>query len=185
MNGVDIADQLRASYTSQRRHHQTWKPLWHFLIDTMASNCYKLSAYGEPGHIRRSPHRRFLIDLTDGLLQRSSFPTNQPQPPSTRIILRNHVKIVDIQEHRQIQLPGKRGYYKACQDAGQQASQKRKKLVFTELSSLSVCNTPGTDLKKRRLRFPCSIYGCNVCKIYLCKKDGCWTAHLDVINVIN
>lgn len=44
MNGVDLADQFRHYYTIQRQHKQTWKPLWHFLLDTANSNAYKLSS---------------------------------------------------------------------------------------------------------------------------------------------
>jgi hypothetical protein len=185
MNGVDIADQIRASYTSQRRHYQTWKPLWHFLIDTMACNCYKLSTYGEPGHIQRSSHRRFLADLTDGLLQRSSSSTNTRPYPPTRTILREHVKAVDIQEHRHIRLPGKGGYCKACQEAGREVTPRKKRRVFTELSAQSIRIVPDTIFKGRRVRTPRTLYGCDVCKVFLCKNGDCWSNHLDTINVIN
>ena len=30
MNGVDVADQLRSYYNTQKAHRKTWKPLWHF-----------------------------------------------------------------------------------------------------------------------------------------------------------
>ena len=42
MNGVDNADQLRSYYSTQRVHFKSWKPLWHFLLDTTVVNCYKI-----------------------------------------------------------------------------------------------------------------------------------------------
>ena len=42
MNGVDNADQLRCYYSTQRVHFKTWKPLWHFLLDTTVVNSYKI-----------------------------------------------------------------------------------------------------------------------------------------------
>ena len=43
MNGVDMADQLRSYYSTQRTHFKTWKPLWHFLLDTTITNAYKIA----------------------------------------------------------------------------------------------------------------------------------------------
>ena len=42
MNAVDNADQLRSYYSTQRVHFKSWKPLWHFLLDTTIVNSYKL-----------------------------------------------------------------------------------------------------------------------------------------------
>ena len=47
MNGVDVADQMRSYYSTQRRHPKNWKPLWHFLLDTAVTNAYKI-AYCSP-----------------------------------------------------------------------------------------------------------------------------------------
>lgn len=43
MNGVDIADQLRMYYTTQRIHMKNWKALWHFPLDVIIVNAYKIS----------------------------------------------------------------------------------------------------------------------------------------------
>lgn len=43
MNGVDVANQLRSYYNTQRTHFETWKPLWHFLLDVTITNGYKIA----------------------------------------------------------------------------------------------------------------------------------------------
>ena len=40
MCGVDIADQLRSYYNTERVHRKIWKPLFSFLLDTIVGNSY-------------------------------------------------------------------------------------------------------------------------------------------------
>ena len=40
MRGVDMADQRRASYSSQTRSHKWWHRVFWFLIDTIIVNMY-------------------------------------------------------------------------------------------------------------------------------------------------
>jgi hypothetical protein len=40
MRGVDVADQLRASYSCQTRSHKWWHRVFFFLIDTTVVNMY-------------------------------------------------------------------------------------------------------------------------------------------------
>jgi hypothetical protein len=40
MRGVDVADQLRASYSSQTRSHKWWHRVWNFLLDVTVVNMY-------------------------------------------------------------------------------------------------------------------------------------------------
>ncbi|KAF2802625.1 uncharacterized protein BDZ99DRAFT_401403, partial [Mytilinidion resinicola] len=42
MCGVDVADQMRSYYNTNRVHRKTWKPLWSFLLDTVVGNSYML-----------------------------------------------------------------------------------------------------------------------------------------------
>ena len=187
MNGVDRADQARSYYTTQRRHHQTWKPLWHFLLDTVASNCFKLSSYSTPGQIKRSSHRRFQADLIDQLLQRALENCPQPQPPLVckRTILRDHIELVDPSEYYEARLPGKKGYCKACQAAGRQgqAVQPTRK-NYTNLSRESLRPIAGSNVQARRRRTASTTYGCSICKVHICKQSKnplCWQQHIDAI----
>ena len=40
MRGVDVADQLRASYSCQTRSHKWWHRIFWFLLDTTVVNMY-------------------------------------------------------------------------------------------------------------------------------------------------
>ena len=42
MHGVDVADQLRASYSCQTRSHKWWHRVFFFLIDTSIVNMYAI-----------------------------------------------------------------------------------------------------------------------------------------------
>jgi hypothetical protein len=42
MRGVDVADQIRSSYSSQVRSHKWWHRLLFFLLDTTVGNCHVL-----------------------------------------------------------------------------------------------------------------------------------------------
>jgi hypothetical protein len=42
MNGVDIADQLQAKFTTKQRTHRSWLPLFYFCLDTAIINAYIL-----------------------------------------------------------------------------------------------------------------------------------------------
>jgi hypothetical protein len=58
-----------------------------------------------------------------------------------------------------------RGYSEACPDAGQQASPKRKKLVFTELSSLAYLYIIYLGLIQRR--GDCALHGVYMVATYV------------------
>jgi hypothetical protein len=40
MHGVDVVDQLRASYSCQVRSHKWWHPIFYFLLDMKIVNMY-------------------------------------------------------------------------------------------------------------------------------------------------
>lgn len=43
MGGVDVADQLRATYASQRKALRNWFPLFHWVLDHACINAWKVS----------------------------------------------------------------------------------------------------------------------------------------------
>jgi len=71
MNGVDIADQLRARFTTQLQSSRTWMPLFYYLLDTAICNAYILSEHycksTSPKYVRGT-HRAFRETLVDELL---------------------------------------------------------------------------------------------------------------------
>jgi hypothetical protein len=72
MRGVDVADQLRASYSCQTRSHKWWHQVFFFLIDTTVVNMYVMYL----AHLRRArvpsrpmSHLQFKTQLCEALLQ--------------------------------------------------------------------------------------------------------------------
>lgn len=42
MNGVDIADQLRGSYSTQQTTRRSWMPCWYWQLDLVLTNAFLL-----------------------------------------------------------------------------------------------------------------------------------------------
>jgi len=78
INGVDRADQLRASYPSQLKVQRNWLPLFYWLLDTSIVNSFILFRLLHP----QARHRAFRIDLVRSLYTYSS-PSIAPVKPST------------------------------------------------------------------------------------------------------
>ena len=73
MCGVDVADQLRSYYTTKRIYLKTWKPLFHFLFDTIIGNCYKLSSYNAAAsYLRANSYTIFCCALHYTLFKASN-----------------------------------------------------------------------------------------------------------------
>ena len=75
MNGVDVADQLRSYYNTQKTHWKSWKALWYFLLDTTITNAY-LQVNSTPDrpwaeHHMHPTHRSFRIRLANQLFDYS------------------------------------------------------------------------------------------------------------------
>lgn len=82
MRGIDVADQLRTSYTGWTHSHKWWHhPFW-FLLDQMAMNMY-LYYVGilQQGQIRRAPmmHSQFKTNFCEALL--SNWQGMKEDPP--------------------------------------------------------------------------------------------------------
>lgn len=196
MNGIDIADQLRMSYTSQRRSYHTWRPLWHFLLDQTVVNSYKLSSQSNPGHIKSRAHFEFTEQLAFQLCERSIAQSERKstvEPPSVpaRLSLAAVVAHVDRNEHGTgaVRMPCIRAKYcVACEAAGRTRSAARgraRRVPFTELNPNSLRMVPdgrGGKTKCRRIRASRSVYGCIVCNVHLCKNTRCWVEHLNSLN---
>jgi len=74
MRGVDVVDQLRASYTCQTRSHKWWHRVFSFLLDTIVVNMYLIYKDLLQLHLRgKSPitHLQFKTNFCDALLMNS------------------------------------------------------------------------------------------------------------------
>jgi hypothetical protein len=68
MGGVDIADQLRAGFSTQQRGFKPWRPLFYWLLDSAIINAFHLSEHQRKGNVR-SAYRAFREALVEALLK--------------------------------------------------------------------------------------------------------------------
>lgn len=183
MGGVDQADQLRSYYNTQRTHLKSWKPLYHFLLDTTVANCYKLSSQSVPGHWpTRSAHKAFREDLVDALFKHGERLTKPPNPVAT--MKDKDIYKAPAEEHgrRPIRISTKQRSCAACVTAGRKTSYERKpRKPLMELSVYTTQKSRDSKEWARRRRPPRTQFGCSLCKIPLCARGPCWQEHLDCI----
>ena len=76
MGGVDIANQLRANYTTHnRRQKRYWKAMFLWLLDLAVTNAYLLS---QPPKAESRAYRRFMDDLSKSLMDMPLEPDVEP-----------------------------------------------------------------------------------------------------------
>ena len=180
MNDVDVADQLRYYYDTQRVHLKTWKPLWHFLLNTTIVNSYKIINITELrpyAKLRKhDSHRLFRIkliqELYDHFTRIASSPEGFKNYKSKK--LAQLVRCAPPIEHGiRVQLNKVKRYCVPC-SINHRIAQKVS--VRKPLKKLSM-NTILT--KKRRYRSPKTNSGCKLCRMIICKSITCWREHLE------
>lgn len=178
--GVDRADQLRSYYTSLKKHRKTWKPLFSFLLNTVTTNCYKLSSFASPSFPYRAGHKAFLQKLIYTLLERSVRVLNYNKGCTDKVIWKPAV----LHGYKAERISDKLLICLACLKAGRTTSIKRinRRKPLADLSiNLIERNSIGNN-RKRRQRAPRTRYGCRLCRIPLCKIGQCFQSHLDLLN---
>jgi hypothetical protein len=175
MGGVDIADQLRSYFTTQRVHCKTWKPLFHFLIDTAVINSYRLSSYYNiTGYIYG--HKKFRKDLRDQLFKHSQRHRKPPilHKSSSNLIFK------PIKEHKLEMLGPKQLSCAECCQAGRKSeiAHMGRRKPLADLSNNTTMKSRDGGEWKRRKRAPRTKYGCSVCRIPLCTAARCWDSHI-------
>lgn len=180
MNGVDIADQIRSYYSTQRVHLENWKPLWHFLLDTAVTNAYKIG-YCSPErpwahHHEYHTHREFRTNLVIQLYEHSERLGDERTIPKVGA-LADYAHLTPPFEHDEPIKIGGFGYCVVCLCTGRSAIGRPKRKALTKLSVNSLRNK-----QRRHQRAPRSLYGCRLCKVHLCHNEDCWKVHLDAAN---
>jgi hypothetical protein len=159
MNGVDIADQLRAKFTTEQQTHRTWLPLFYFCLDTTIVNAYLLSmAHWNPTVATKkkihSTHRAFREKLVNALLTQytSAPPARIYQSPTTLPIaqLDRPLKI-----HQKIQGEPRKCFY--CRFS--------KNMCHVQLGHIGGAKASIKIRMTRTLCRHCSIYLCADCFI--------------------
>ena len=165
---------------------KTWKPLFHFLIDTVLSNCFLLSSYtpADRRASRRDSHKQFRKDLRDALFKRSTRNRKiyAQNPPSRRAT--DEIVWYPTHHHKLQKLWGKAVNCSACTEAGRKARRKyiSRRKALSELSTNTVKKPRDRKDWKRPQRAPRTKYGCSVCKIPFCRQDECWLPHIERLN---
>ena len=186
MCGVDIADQLRSYYNTERVHRKTWKPLFSFLLNTIVGNSYLLSTYKAPlseRGLRATSHLQFRRDLRDALLHasiRARKPIHSKKRKGTMDIVWRPVK-----EHQHKRLWKKQAICSSCAEAKRGPKTPhtglRKPLADLSMNTTMKRREDSTGWK-RRVRPPRTSWGCSVCNIPFCTKGPCWSEHLAKLN---
>jgi len=186
MCGVDIADQLRSYFSTQRIHCQTWKPLWHFLLDTVIGNCYLLSTYLPTTRYtcRKDTHKQFRIDLRNALFEHS---TRKRKPYTQKTRIRhgtNDIIWAPTERHTLVRLWDKSMYCSACIEAGRktQVEHKGRRKALSRISPNTTRKPRDSEEWQRRKKPPRTQFGCNICRIPFCRNDDCWLPHIERLN---
>lgn len=82
MGSVDIADQLRSYFSTQRVTQRNWQPFFYWLLDTAIINSYRL-ARTNGSHIS---HTNFWSSLVTGLLTTAQASLSSASSPSTSTV---------------------------------------------------------------------------------------------------
>jgi hypothetical protein len=53
MGGVNIADQLRAGFSTQQRGVKPWRPIFYWLLDTAIINAFRISEHQRQAKLGR------------------------------------------------------------------------------------------------------------------------------------
>jgi len=186
MCGVDIADQLRSYFSTQRAHIRTWKPLFHFLLNTVLGNCFLLSSYTPTDRrvSRKDGHKQFRIDLRNALFERSirkrKFYTQEPPPRRST----DQIIWIPTPQHELIKLFNKPINCSACIEAGRhtQVQCMGRRKALSKLSPNTTMKPRDSKEWERRKRALRTHFGCSICKIPFCRKDNCWLPHIERLN---
>ena len=160
MNGVDNADQLRCYYSTQRVHYKSWKPLWHFLLDTTIVNSYKIHRYTPEQHHYYS-QREFRTKLTAQLFEHSERLTGLPD--SVKLSLSARVHPTAARDHGRLErMGGKAKQCVVCLHAGRKVEKLAK--IRKPLSELSVFTVriPQQGKRKQPQQVPRGLFGCKL-----------------------
>jgi hypothetical protein len=146
MNAVDLANQHRQPYDTQRIAYRTWIPLLHWILDQAAINAYKLAIVGKTWPNTHSVHLKFRRELYAKLLDYSH---KRPW--------------IEAGPHNWIERPKRQGCAMCCKK-----EKLRKQLAIHQEAA-------GIEVFKVDSKRPASVSsGCSYCDVPLCKTSNCF-----------
>jgi hypothetical protein len=187
MNAVDISDQMRASYSTQRRQYRTWKPLFFFLFETALINAYKIGLEQRllsqdsknSGHFlyREQLALQLMAEEREKRAALQSVPAKN-KPTGNGEHMTGHFTMEDGCKGTMEKLGLNPKNCKAC-TAARRSCQTRNPLQ--EVSLNSVLQSGSVSKQASRDKLPRSTFGCSKCKIILCQQMKCWRNHDELI----
>lgn len=193
MHGVDITDQFRSYFRTERRCKKNWKPLLYFLLDVAVVNAYRLSAYCNSDSrlfTTSRKHFRFQNALAIALMRRcedrrlgnkvkvTTFGRNQLQQPKLVDF------VVNSEERLHKQVKGNQKECKACQVALRcRLTSKPERKPLTEVKRTILNENSGIVKRRSSARPARTNYYCELCNIPLCNNARCWDEHLAAVRL--
>ena len=181
MNDVDVIDQFRCYYDTQRMHLKIWKFLWHFLLNITIINSYKiiniieLRSYAKfrKHNFHKFFRMKLIQKLYDHFARISSFSKsfkNYKKKKLTQLIRR----VFSIKHDIRVQLSENKHYCMSCSINHRKIS---KIYVRKFLKQLFINNIL---TKKRRQKCFLTKLNCKLCRMFICKNITCWKKHLKI-----
>lgn len=147
MNAVDLANQHRQPYDTQRIACRTWIPLLHWILDQAAINAYKLAVFGKTWPNNHSAHLKFRRKLYRKLMDYS-----QQKKPWT-----------EAGPHNWVQRPKRQ----SCIMCVKREKLKRQLVIQQEEA--------GIEVFKAEIKYAGQVWsGCGFCDVPLCKTSNCF-----------
>jgi hypothetical protein len=136
MNSVDLANQHRQPYNTQRIAYRTWVPLLHWILDQAAINAYKLAVESGSGPEGNSGHLKFRRGLYSKLLNYSK-PWTQAGPHNWMQRPNRQLCVMCIKREKL-----KRRLNRAQEEAGIEIFRAEVNAVRQVWSGCGSCNVP-------------------------------------------
>jgi Transposase IS4 len=146
MGGVDLANQLRASFTTlQPQNLRYWKPLFYWLLDIALVNSYLLFKAINGDSRDHRDHRKFLEALVQALMAYGALKHSHVSRPS-------------------------RAYCAYCWE--NRPNWKSRHLQPRAFGTNIINISEGS--RRPRIRGSKTQWGCDYCNVALCKVGDCW-----------
>jgi hypothetical protein len=152
MNSVDLANQLRQPYSTQKLAYRTWIPLFHWILDQAAINAYKIATIAEAWPKASSAHFKFRRALYQKLLDYSKFADPQLWK--------------DLGPHNWTSRPTRQSCAMCCR------KEKLRKKQLAEQEELGIYLNYTYNGPSRPNLSPA---GCGYCNVALCKRGTCFS----------
>ena len=163
INEVNLADQIRAAYSTQRRTRLTWVPLCHYLLDTTTVNAFLIwRTLNQQQSIKDTPQNgglEFRRELSVSLLQycRAKRPSRVREPKPAPSGNFTSCELVELLKREDCQ---------ACKAAGRFAVPRQKRKPLSQLSTNTANSETTTDKRRfRRTTKQCGMHGIPLCNL--------------------